>query len=207
MQGSKLFQLGVLWLSAIGCGHGAGSAVPTPEPAATASVAPAQEAEAAEPASARCATQRCTLKDLADCIASDQTDFFPWTGPWFDSTGAQVKPLPSSYVVAITIGWAKKDFMPELGNMTRHTVAAVERSEGLVGYRFSSSQRCGSASALSVWTDEESLRKFVFGMDHIGAMELGHMALYGFESTHWKQQGSEPLPSFIEAHSRLEVRP
>lgn len=149
-----------------------------------------------------------TVAELAGC-SEDDLQFIPFQGPFFDDEGNLTEPLPTSYIVATTAGWAKDDpeIIMEIQAYNMDVMQDVFMRDGMYGAGFAWSDECGSSRTLSYWRDEESLMEFVFGSPHVGAIAIMNRSTHGWETTHWMEaQGAEP-PTFEQAKLRLdEVR-
>lgn len=149
-----------------------------------------------------------TIAELADC---DEVDIqtIPFQGPAFDpETGALLEPLPIPHIVATTSGWHGPDLEQAklLNEQTKPVVMDVFGHEGLLGASFGYSAACSNARTLSLWRDEASLMKFVFGAAHSNGIKNGLQYAIGWENTHWTETTRDQPPTWEQARARLDAR-
>ncbi len=144
------------------------------------------------------------------CDEVDRTNDFPWTGSSFEAkSGKLLKPLPDSYVVSIARSWHKpgdEEAFKILGDHTYRVLGSIEKGEigeGLLGYRFSSSNVCQTALIMAVWASEELMNEFYVSDAHMEAISASEGQVRYAESTHFTRT-SRVLPSFAEAVEKLE---
>lgn len=141
-------------------------------------------------------------------VQCEETDFAasPFVGPAFDpDTGELLSPLQPPYVVAATLGWPKPEpaAYEALGSHSDASINDVLTREGLLGASFGSSEACGSARTLTVWTDEASLLEFVFGDVHRAAIAAVPGSMQAWATTHWTETESTIAPTWAVAQARL----
>lgn len=147
-----------------------------------------------------------TAAELAACDESDAA-IIPWAGPAFDEEGRLVASLPASYIVATTVGWTTPEMSEALAMETMPPFMEVFAQEGLLGATFLNSERCGSGRTITLWRDEESRKKFVFGQVHSAAIMRGLEHTRGWETANWREDVAGELPTWEDVRARLdEVR-
>ena len=143
-----------------------------------------------------------TVAELAECDESDLAPT-PFMGPAFDESGALVAPLPRPHVVATTVGWHYPENREALVAETEPAMTDVFTHDGLLGVAFASSERCGSGRTISLWRDDASRMKFVFGAVHGKAITRGLKYTRGWETTNWSEPTAEQPPTWDEVRARL----
>ncbi|MBZ5710556.1 hypothetical protein [Nannocystis pusilla] len=145
-----------------------------------------------------------TIAELAACDESDM-QFVPFMGPAFDDNGELVAPLPLPHVVATTTGWHTPENRDALDAETQLPVMDIFTHEGLLGAAFAWSDKCGSARTISLWRDDASRRKFVYGTVHSAAIMKGLKYTRGWETTNWSEKTADKPPTWDDVRTRLEA--
>lgn len=146
-----------------------------------------------------------TVAELAACDESD-AEFVPFMGPAFDENGELIAPLPVPHVVATTVGWHIPEKSELLGEETQPPMMDVFTHDGLLGAAFNWSDRCGSARTITLWKDDASRRKFVYGQVHSTAIMRALKYTRGWETTHWTETVSTRPPTWDDVRARLDER-
>lgn len=84
-------------------------------------------------------------------------------------------------VVAITHVVVKPEHKSEFFRETSNVADAISKSPGLVGYSVRRELLGNQGWTVSVWRDEDSLRRFVYTPEHMRAMSRGEHALKSSE--------------------------
>lgn len=80
----------------------------------------------------------------------------------------------------------------------------IPEAEGLVAWSTGGSNNCLTGRTLTIWRDEQSLRKFVSSGAHVSAMgKTSELSRPGSATTHWT--GDETTASFEHAATRLST--
>lgn len=129
----------------------------------------------------------CSAEALeADARAS------PWSGP--GTKDGALLPGGGDYAVAAT--YLQLRGTPEAAKKFQATMAKINEqlatSEGLVAFRVTTSEACGTARTLSAYKDETAMLKFVASPAHGEAMTLATSLSRGkSKTTHWNGKLSE----------------
>jgi heme-degrading monooxygenase HmoA len=79
----------------------------------------------------------------------------------------------------------------------------LESQTGLLAFKLSSSDACGSGRTLAVWESEEAMYDFVFSAAHTAAMKAADQVLKpGYGVTHWKTKSRSEL-TFAQGAKQL----
>jgi hypothetical protein len=145
-----------------------------------------------------------SVEELAACDEADLEIVVPWTGPAIDpATNALKEPLPHTYVVATSGGWPRPGAIEVATELNHVLLEELWRCEGLLAATFAISQKCWMSSrALAVWTDDESLQRFLTSEGHMNAVRKTKNLAYAWEGTRWVSS-SPVLPTFDEVRARL----
>jgi len=145
-----------------------------------------------------------TIAELAACDESDM-QIVPFMGPAFDESGALVAPLPLPHIVATTTGWHTPEQRESLEAETQAPTMDVFTHDGLLGASFAWSDKCGSARTITLWRDDASRKKFVFGQVHSAAIKNGLKHTSGWETTNWNETAADKPPTWDDVRARLEA--
>lgn len=146
--------------------------------------------------------------DVDMLAACDEADLqaTPFMGAAFDpATGALIEPLPASYVVATTVGWAKptaEDNAAMQDASNRVINEQLFAQDGLLGGSFGLSEACGSARTITIWRDDAARMAFVFSGVHLEMATTKLVHTQAWETTHWSESASE-VPTWDAARQRL----
>lgn len=146
------------------------------------------ETDAGAPATAETSyPASCTPEALeADARAST------WSGP--GTRDGALLPGEGDYAIAAT--YLQLRGTPEAAKKFQATMAKINEqlatSEGLVAFRVTTSEACGTARTLSAYKDETAMLRFVTSPAHSEAMTLATSLSRGkSKTTHWAGKLSE----------------
>ena len=143
-----------------------------------------------------------TIAELAACDEADM-QIVPFMGPAFGEDGALLAPLPMPHLVATTTGWHTPENRENLEAETTPPTMDLFTHDGLLGAGFAWSDKCGSARTITLWRDDASRKKFVFGQVHSAAIKNGLKYTRGWETTHWSETTSDEPPTWDDVRRRL----
>ncbi|WP_156754859.1 hypothetical protein [Actinokineospora pegani] len=149
-----------------------------------------------------------TLEGFAACDESDLDVVVPWTGPAIDpETGGLAGPLPEGYLVATSGGWPRPGVEQIATELNHVLLQELWASSGLLAATFGISARCWNSSrALSVWTDDESLQRFLTSDKHLEAVRKTRNLAYAWEGARWTRADRHTLPDWDEVRAELAAR-
>jgi quinol monooxygenase YgiN len=149
-----------------------------------------------------------TLEGFASCDECDLDVVVPWTGPAIDpETNELAGPLPEGYLVATSGGWPRPGVEQIATDLNHVLLQQLWVSPGLLGATFAISPRCWNSSrALSVWTDDASLERFLKSDKHREAVRKTNGLAYAWEGARWTRADRESLPTWDEVRTQLAAR-
>ncbi len=102
----------------------------------------------------------------------------PFRWPGFDpKSGVTIPGASKVIVVAITHVIVDSDKRRAFDDHTMRVVNNMSRQPGLIGYSVRKQILGDEAWTVSVWSDEDSLRRFVYTPEHLRAMAAGEPAM------------------------------
>jgi heme-degrading monooxygenase HmoA len=137
-----------------------------------------------------------------ECNASkleSDLDPTPFMGPGADSAGNLQLESGHQYVVSTTYGVPRPgpDGNPVPDSYVQAFGAIQEqlgKQEGLVAYRLSSSESCGSGRTLAVWRSEEEMYAFVVSPAHLNAMtDVNSLLQPGYAVAHYSASDAKEM--------------
>jgi len=114
----------------------------------------------------------------------------------------EVEPEAEYPVLLTYLPMRRLSRLPGFLGYVRRIQKQLDRTEGLVGYSLLARPLRSNYWTLSVWQDEEALRRFVREPPHRNAMQELPRYLSGFRTTRWTATGRTLPPTWKDALAR-----
>lgn len=206
----KRFYWGLIVAAGLtGCGDDSGGGGSGGSDAASTSAAQTTSDAATSTASTTSATSGsgggADHSELFLCVETDFEDDIALGGPGFDpETGLTGEPQ-EAYLVATTQIYLRADKLDEFGSLAGAVLETLGGSEGMLAFGIGSSQTCGLARTLSIWSSEEAMLSFVMSDAHASAMVQAPEISFTGRTTHWEATADELLElDWDVARAKLE---
>ncbi|MEM9490493.1 MAG: hypothetical protein AAGC55_15200 [Myxococcota bacterium] len=137
-------------------------------------------------------------QQVTDCVEDDfQTS--PFGGPGFDPDTGLIGERQATYVASTTHVLLIPEKTNDFFGLAGAVVADLPNHEGFIGYALGSSDKCGTARTLTLWSSEEAMYSFATDDVHMDAVSRSQEVSASGVVTHWEISGESVPPTWDEA--------
>lgn len=142
-----------------------------------------------------------------DCVDPEFTVVRPLFGRGFNPKKGLLGDPQEHYTVHTTQFMVTPDQVDEFRAFVEVVKPQLEATEGLLAYASAMEPNCGFDRTLAIWTDTESMYKFVFAHPHVEAMaEAASFSTTG-KVAHWSVTPDELPVTWEQAMKKLDAVP